>query len=424
MRWKHHLCRRVTSVGELRLNALLENSRQTMANHTFQSSRTEPLDAAISAAAAYRIDGIEIPIDDVTRDSSIMIIDDEQLNIDVAQTYLEDAGYQRVSGTTDSKQAIDAIREHMPDVVLLDIMMPEVSGLDILAAMAADHTLRYVPVIVLTASTDSTTRLESLRLGTSDFLAKPVDPCELLLRLRNVLAAKSHRDHLARYSADLAQQVDTRTQQLATSRERIIQCLARAAEFRDDATGQHVIRVGRYAGILARELGVPEAHALTIEQAAQLHDVGKIGIPDAILSKPAKLTAEEYEFIKRHCEFGLRILQPMLDTESQPDGRLVDSGFTILETAAVIAGTHHEKWDGSGYPTGLAGDAIPLEGRITAVADVYDAISSARPYKDPFPDDKCLNIIVEGRGKHFDPAIVDAFVARYDDILKIKHSLN
>lgn len=396
-----------------------------MAQLTLQSALEESLDAAAAAASVYHIDGVEIPIDDLTRDSSIMIVDDEQLNIDVAQTYLEDAGYHKFFSTTDSTQAIEEIRQHMPDVVLLDIMMPQVSGLDILAVMSADDRLRHVPVIVLTASTDSRTRLESLRLGTSDFLAKPVDPCELLLRLRNVLTAKSHRDHLARYSEELAAQVDRRTQQLATSRKRIIQCLARAAEFRDDATGQHVIRVGRYAGILARELGVNEDHAATIEQAAQLHDVGKIGVPDAILSKPAKLTDEEYDVIKRHCEYGLRIIQPMLaddGAENTPDGDAQNSQLTILETAAIIAGTHHEKWDGTGYPSGLAGLDIPLEGRITAVADVYDAISSARPYKDPFPDEKCLNIIIEGRGGHFDPDVVDAFVARHDEILEIKRS--
>ncbi|MCA9218128.1 MAG: HD domain-containing protein [Planctomycetales bacterium] len=316
----------------------------------------------------------------------------------------------------------------MPDVVLLDIMMPKVTGLEILSIMSGDDVLRHVPVIVLTASTDAQTRLESLRYGTSDFLAKPVDPCELLLRLRNVLAAKSHRDYLARYSEELEEQVRLRTQELATSRERIIQCLARAGEFRDDATGQHVIRVGRYAGLLARELGVAEEHAATIEQAAQLHDVGKIGIPDAILSKPAKLTDEEYNTIKRHCEYGIRIIQPMLDDPGTDLGDLVrkleskETSLSILETAAIIAGTHHEKWDGSGYPNGLAGSDIPLEGRITAVADVYDAISTARPYKEPFTDEKCLGIILEGKGGHFDPAVVDAFVARYNDFLAIRHA--
>jgi len=387
----------------------------------------ETLETATALASVYHIDGVEIPIDDLMRDSSIMIVDDEQLNIEVSQTYLEDAGYHKFFSVTDSTQAIEAIRLHMPDVVLLDIMMPKVSGLDILAVMSDDEQLRHVPVIVLTASTDSRTKLESLRLGTSDFLSKPVDPCELLLRLRNVLAAKSHRDHLARYSEELARQVDMRTQQLAYSRKRIIQCLARAAEFRDDATGQHVIRVGRYAGILARELGVHEDHAVTIEQAAQLHDVGKIGVPDAILSKPAKLTDDEYNIIKRHCEYGLRIIQPMLVDDELNTGDIDDENnpqLTILETAAIIAGTHHEKWDGSGYPTGLAGEDIPLEGRITAVADVYDAISSARPYKNAFPDEKCLKIIVEGRGNHFDPAVVDAFVSRYDEILQIKHTHN
>ena len=175
--------------------------------HTFE----EKLDATVAAANVYHIDGVSIPIDDLMLDSSIMIVDDEQLNIDVAETYLEDAGFHRFRSTTNSESAIQLIRDHKPDVVLLDIMMPNVSGLDILEIMSGDDELRHVPVIVLTASTDANTRLQSLRFGTSDFLAKPVDPCELLLRLRNVLAAKSHRDHLARYSEELAAQVKLAT---------------------------------------------------------------------------------------------------------------------------------------------------------------------------------------------------------------------
>ena len=360
--------------------------------------------------------------------AKIVIVDDEEMNIEVVQGYLEQEGYKNFFRTTDATQAIDLIRHVEPDVVLLDVMMPEVSGLEILAAMRADEKMCHIPVIILTACTGSETKLEALRLGPSDFLGKPVDASELLLRLRNVLTVKSFQDHLANYSHELEEQVRIRTQEVVESRQRIVHCLARAAEFRDDDTGHHVIRVGKYAAVIARTLGFSTEHVELIEQAAQLHDIGKIGVPDSILLKEGKLEPEEFDIVKRHCSFGNSIINPMSSREHTVYQGHTDlgallleyGGFPVMELAAVIAQNHHERWDGSGYPLGLAGEDIPIEGRITAVADVFDALSTKRPYKPAFSREKCFQILEEGRGSHFDPRVLDAFFSCSDEIISIQ----
>ncbi len=365
---------------------------------------------------------------DAVKSSKIMIVDDEPYNILVVRKFLTGIGYRDFVTVSKSRECIDLIHKEQPDVVLLDIMMPEMSGLDILRVMQSDRSLRQIPVIVLTASAEASVKTEALELGAADFLNKPVEPSELAPRIRNVLAAKAHRDQLVQYSEELERRVKQQTEELAASREEVIFCLARAAEFRDDDTGQHVLRVGRYAGLIAQELGFTNEQIETIELAAQLHDVGKIGIPDAILLKPGKLDPEEFQIIKKHCKFGKNIIQPVTEGEWRRIKQHTEFGAKImhapsspiLRLAAVIAQTHHERWDGTGYPLGLKGEDIPIEGRITAVADVYDAISSERPYKPPFPREKCFEILREGRGSHFDPQVIDAFFAKSEDIIKIQ----
>ncbi len=362
-----------------------------------------------------------------SRHARIMIVDDEMINIEVVKAYLEEEGFFNFLTTTRSTIAIDMVRNEKPDIVLLDINMPQVSGLDILETMRNDLELKLIPTIVLTASHDPHIKLNALRLGASDFLAKPVDPSELILRLQNVLVVKAYQDHLAKYSERLEEQVRLRTAELVLSRQEAIYCLARAGEYRDDDTGHHVTRVGRYAALIARELGFDQATVDLIEQAAQLHDVGKIGIPDAILHKPGKLDPQEFDIMRAHCGIGRRIINPLSNEESirlmtHATVGLQIMGSTnspVLKLAAVIAASHHEKWDGTGYPNQIAGDKIPLEGRIVAVADVFDALSSARPYKEAFPIEKCLRILREGRGTHFDPNVLDAFLRRQDEAISI-----
>ncbi|MCA9150061.1 MAG: response regulator [Planctomycetales bacterium] len=363
--------------------------------------------------------------------AKVMIVDDEPINIDLARIYLQEAGYTRLISTSDATQAIDLMRANRPDVILLDLMMPQVSGFDILAAIRRDPHLRHIPVIILTAANSAESRFRALELGVNEFLGKPVDSSELLLRLRNTLAAKALRDHLASYSARLEREVHMRTVELEGARLEALHCLARAAEYRDDDTGHHVIRVGRYVAILAAELGFDAKQIEILEQAAKLHDLGKIGIPDSILLKPGPLDPNEFEMMKDHCLFGKSIITPLTVEEQKKVRRHTRLGRMILgvttspvmKVAASIAETHHEKWNGKGYPYGLSGEAIPIEGRITAVADVFDALSTKRPYKEALPVDQCVEIIERGRGQHFDPRIVDVFLNSINKFVAVMNGL-
>jgi putative two-component system response regulator len=363
-----------------------------------------------------------------TKSAKILIVDDEELNIRVARKHLSDAGYSNFITTTDSTVAVALIEQEKPDLVLLDIMMPEVSGLDILHLMSLSDRLHQIPVLILSASTEVELKRVCLELGVTDFLTKPVDPYELLPRVRNVLLNKHYRDQLAQHAIQLEEQVRQRTAELAASREEVVHCLARAAEYRDDDTGHHVVRVGKYVGVIARELGFPESRVEVIELAAQLHDIGKIGIPDAILHKPGKLDPDQIDVIRRHCAMGKDIISPLstndwaqLKNHARLGANLLNvSSSPLLLLAARIAQTHHERWDGTGYPIGLKGEDIPIEGRMTAVADVFDALSTKRPYKPAFPREKCFQILQEGRGTHFDPQVIDAFFARSSEIVQIQ----
>ncbi|MES2793534.1 MAG: HD domain-containing phosphohydrolase [Planctomycetota bacterium] len=361
----------------------------------------------------------------------ILIVDDEPINIRVITKYLHELGYTRCTGLSDSRQALSSIALDTPDLVILDVMMPFVSGIEILAKLRANSATAHLPVLVLTAAVDRETRLAVLESGATDFLNKPIDPSELSPRVRNALTVKKLHDSLRHQAQNLEIAVRMRTAELEASRQDIIHCLARAAEFRDDDTGQHVLRVGRYAGIIAQAMGMSPSEVDQIRQAAQLHDIGKIGIPDSILLKPGKLEPDEFERMQKHTSIGKRVIERFPQHEWDELRKHVQIGAQILDIprspvlqmAARIALTHHEWWDGNGYPLGLAGEDIPLEGRITAVADVFDALSSKRPYKRPFPREKCFQIIAEERGTHFDPQVVDAFFSMRDEIVKIQIEL-
>ena len=360
--------------------------------------------------------------------AKIMIVDDEPLNVMTFRQHLKMEGYENFVTTSDSREALHLIRHERPDVLLLDVRMPKISGLDVLRVIGMDPVLQHIPVLILTAAADPATRKLALDLGAMDCLQKPIDPNELLPRVRNAIVIKKHYDMASSEAARLEQQIERRTRQLEATRQQLILCLARAAEQRDNDTGNHVIRVGRYTAIIARQMGYPANRLEMLEQAAQLHDVGKIGIPDAILFKPGKLGLDEYDLMKKHCALGRQIIEPISEKDwniLKTHTRIGESmlhvrSSSLLMLAARIAQTHHERWDGHGYPLGLLSEDIPLEGRIVAVADVFDALSSKRPYKDPFPRQKCFEILREGRGTQFDPAVIDAFFDCADEIVEIQ----
>jgi putative two-component system response regulator len=364
---------------------------------------------------------------DTIKTARIMIVDDEPINVKVVQKHLQGRGYTNFITTTNATLAMEKLRSEHADIILLDIMMPEVSGIEILQQIRSDTQLAHIPAIILTAVGDARIKQRALELGATDFLTKPVDPSELVLRVGNALVAKAHYDYLANYSVQLERQVRARTAELRASRRSLVQTLARAAEYRDNETGHHVSRVGRYVGIIARELGMSEEITELLEEAALLHDVGKIGIPDAILLKSGSLTEEQREAMKQHCSYGRRIIFQSADNLWERRGvrsplELIEPGNAtawLIPVAATIAQTHHEYWDGSGYPMGLRGEQIPLEGRITAVADVFDALNSQRPYKEAFPFEQCAELMRRERGTHFDPDVLDAFFRRKNDVLQV-----
>ena len=367
-------------------------------------------------------------------DFRIFIVDDEELNIRVARKYLKTWGYQHVDSTNQPTEAIERILQSSPDLILLDVMMPEISGLELLAQMRKIEVLQHIPVVILTAHIEESVKYEALNLGANDFLSKPIDPLELLPRVKNLLTLRGHQKWLRDISESLEREVKQRTDALERAQHHVVHCLARASEYRDNETGRHVRRVGAFAALIARNLGLGTEYTVTIEQAAKLHDVGKIGIPDDILFKPGKLDADEFTAMKTHCDLGMHVISTLDDSfgdescNSDEKKRHVRIGANILEAgdtpllkmAGHIALTHHEKWDGSGYPLGLVGEQIPLEGRITAVADVFDALCSKRPYKPAFSPEKCRTLLIEGRGSHFDPRVLDAFLQSFDEAVQIQ----
>lgn len=358
--------------------------------------------------------------EDRIRRSRIIVVDDEPFNFMVLRKFLADEGYTDILTTSDSTTAVQMIVEAQPDLIILDVVMPQVDGIQILTELKANPEMSHIPVLILTATADARVKKNALDIGATDFLNKPVESNDLLPRVRNSITFKLQRDQLRDYAGFLEDQVQLRTSELIESRRDIVRCLARAGEYRDTQTGHHVLRVGMYAGVLADELGFSPAEIEDIELAAQLHDLGKIAIPDSILLKPGKLTAVEVAEMRRHCRIGMKIIQPK-PTFASPRSTGVNPN-RLTQMAAMIASTHHERWDGEGYPCGLSGEQIPIEGRITAVADVFDALSSKRPYKEAFDFNECFDMIEAERGKHFDPNVLDALHERRDEIIEIRLS--
>ena len=325
----------------------------------------------------------------------IMIVDDEAANVDLLKRMLERAGFHKLDSTNDPREAVALYVERRPDLILLDLHMPHLDGLAVMDHLNEIVEASYLPILMLTGDMTPEARREALSRGAKDFVNKPFNSDEVLLRIRTLLETRFLYLQIQSQNQMLEAKVRERTRELEAAQIEIIERLARAAEFRDDNTGQHTERVGQMAALLARELGLPDSDVSLIRRAAPLHDVGKIGIPDSILLKLGKLTPAEFELVKTHTTIGARILS--------------GSRFALLRMAEEIAYSHHEQWDGRGY-AGLTGDRIPLAGRIVTVADVFDALTQKRPYKAAWPVEEAVAEIERQRGRQFDPDVVDAFL--------------
>ena len=332
-------------------------------------------------------------------EAKLLVVDDEETNVMLLERILAKTGYHNVTSTSDPERVMSIVEELEPDLLLLDLMMPRVDGFEIMESLRAAG--RDVPVLVLTADATQEVKRRALRSGARDFLTKPFDMDEILLRIANMLDIRFLTMRLADQNAALEDRVRERTRELEESHIETFERLALAAEYRDDDTGQHTRRVGRMASLLAEELGLGADAVQLLERAAGLHDVGKIGVPDSILLAPRKLTPEEFEVVKTHTVIGARIMS--------------GSRSPLMIMAEEIAWSHHERWDGRGY-AGVAGQEIPLVGRITTVADVFDALTHERPYKEAWPLDEAVTEIVRQRAQQFDPRVVDTFVAIEEEI--------
>jgi putative two-component system response regulator len=320
----------------------------------------------------------------------ILIVDDITENIDVLRGALEDDGYDLFVATNGPDAIRITLSNTPPDLILLDVMMPGMDGYEVCQIIKKNPITSSIPIIFVTALTEEFDEAKGLDFGAVDFIVKPI---------RAQIVQARIRAHLSLYNQTkkLELMVRNRTAKLIETRLQIIQKLGKAAEFRDNETGRHIIRMSHSASYIARQLQLSDKMCETILEASSMHDVGKIGIPDSILLKPGKLSSDEFTTMKQHCKMGAEILSG-------------DGNSDLLNLARVIALTHHEKWDGTGYPEGLSGEDIPIAGRIAAVADVFDALLSLRPYKKPWPLEDAVELIKNEKGKHFDPLVVEAFL--------------
>ncbi len=337
---------------------------------------------------------------DYTHNARLLIVDDEEANVRLLTRTLTQAGYEHVTSTSDPREARGMYIRQRPDLILLDLQMPHLDGYEVMEQLAAVSEATYLPILVITGDLNPDARQRALSMGAKDFIYKPFDPIEVRLRVRTLLETRFLYLRIQSQNHLLEVKVRERTRALEAAQLEILERLATAAEFRDDNTGKHTERVGQTSALVAKKLGWSESQVSLIRRAAPLHDVGKIGIPDQILLKPGRLTPEEFEVVKTHTVIGARILS--------------GSRFPLLQMAEQIAFTHHERWDGSGYTGGARQDAIPLPGRIVAVADVFDALTQQRPYKPAWPPADAIAEIDRQRGRQFDPRIVDAFLRVMD----------
>jgi putative two-component system response regulator len=351
--------------------------------------------------------------------TTILVVDDTEVNLRLVKSCLNNQGFDVLLAES-GKDALKVLEGEIPDLILLDIMMPDMDGFEVCKLLKEKESTKNIPVIFLTAKSDPDDVVEGFRFGAVDYLKKPFNVSELLARVNTHVKLKNLQHHLEDMVEERAQEVVEAHKELNTMHEElafvhkklqeayveIIRRLARAAEYRDNETGMHIMRMSHYSALLGKAAGMAKEEYRSLMHAATMHDVGKIGIPDAVLLKPGKLTNEEFDTMKEHSSLGEKLLSGIQSK--------------VLSMAAKIAITHHEKWDGSGYPNGLAGEKIPLEGRISGIVDVFDALVSERPYKTRWPVDNAVELLKAEKGKHFDPRLVDLFIENLPEILEIQ----
>jgi putative two-component system response regulator len=359
---------------------------------------------------------------------AILVVDDNETNRAMLSRRLAAQGYA-VTTAEDGPSALRLLQTQPFDLVLLDIMMPGMDGYEVLQRLKQDQLLRHLPVIVITAVDDVDSTVRCIEMGAEDHLHKPFNPTLLRARVGACLEKKrlydqeqGYRDQLRRHSAELEERVRNQVQEISSSQLATIFAMSRLAESKDPETGSHLERMREYCKTLSQCLSTTDRYGDTVDElfvetiyaASPLHDIGKVGVPDPILLKPGRLTPEEWVLMKTHCTIGADTLRAV--HEHHPGNAFIRMGIDIAQN-------HHEKWDGSGYPYGLAGEDIPLAARILAVGDVYDALTSKRCYKDAFTHEASAEIIVQGRGTHFDPDLVDAFLDNEDEFRRIRSCL-
>lgn len=330
----------------------------------------------------------------------VLVIDDSQMNVTLLRHLIKKLPDCESVPFLEPLKAVEWCQENEPDLVVVDYMMPDMDGIQFTQRFRSLAGCGEVPVLMVTANHETGVRHDALNGGVTDFLNKPVDNDEFLARARNMLALRKSHKHLQ-------DEVRKATAEIVAREQETIFCLSRAAEYRDPETGAHIHRMSHYSRHIARMMGLSIEQQELLLEAAPMHDIGKVGTPDLILLKPGKLTPEEFSIMKQHAVIGYEVL----NAGQSP----------LLKVAAEIAHTHHEKFDGTGYPRGLAGEEIPLFGRIVAVADVFDALTSERPYKKAWDIDKARELLREGAGTHFDPACVEAFFAEWEAVMEIKN---
>jgi putative two-component system response regulator len=346
----------------------------------------------------------------------ILVVDDEDRNLRLMELLLTSFGYD-VFTASNGEEALEKVHDIPPDVILLDVMMPKMDGFEVAKQLKREEETKIIPIVMVTALNEVEDRVKALEAGADDFLNKPVDKTELRARVQSLLKVKACNDHMRNYQKELEAEVAKRTKQLRQAFKKLKEVslesichLCRAAEYKDKNTGNHIKRMSHYASAVARKMGLNKQTVENLLYTVPMHDAGKIGIPDHILLKPGKLNDKEWEIMKQHTIIGAQIL--------------AGSDAKFIKLAQIIALVHHEKWDGSGYPKGFNGPKIPLVGRIAAIADVFDALTSRRPYRiKPFSLEEAFNYIKKERGRHFDPEVVDAFFAAKDEILLIKKNI-